>query len=252
MNFDNLFQKDIQLTENEYIIKNYILDHPSEFKNSTIDEISKKIFVSKSSIVRFAKKLGFSGFSELKFNIDISNKDDSFILKNHDEFLKSYVNSVKNLKDKDFSYISKNIYRSRYVFSYPTGNVQNLALHDLKRRMNGIFKPFFVLESRLNNNTLINNIGLKDYLIITSFDGENKKAIDLLKKAKLKGIKTLSITRGYDNTISRLSDNHIYFSSVDYDISKINYDYFSASLFFLITDFIFVNYIVYQNEQKSV
>lgn len=66
-NLINQYYKD--LNENEKMIVSYILKNKEEFKDMGIVEIAEKCHTSKSSIHRLAKKLGFSGFSEFKYNM---------------------------------------------------------------------------------------------------------------------------------------------------------------------------------------
>lgn len=53
-------------TENEKNIADYILNHTEDIQTFTSEELGKVTLTSKSSIVRFCKKLGMSGYQELK------------------------------------------------------------------------------------------------------------------------------------------------------------------------------------------
>lgn len=80
-----------KLNELEYGVLNYIVENFSEFKEMTIDELSKNTFCSKSTIFRLTQKLGFSGYSEFKTLVKIENKDIIF-----DKSNEIFINNTKN------------------------------------------------------------------------------------------------------------------------------------------------------------
>ena len=53
-------------TENEKAIADYILDHLDDFQNLTSEALAKDTLTSKSSVVRLCKKMGTTGYQELK------------------------------------------------------------------------------------------------------------------------------------------------------------------------------------------
>lgn len=55
----------IQLTDLEKDITNAIHGHIVKGEKVSIDLIAKECFVSKASVVKLAKKLGYSGYSEM-------------------------------------------------------------------------------------------------------------------------------------------------------------------------------------------
>ena len=67
MDFDTqaeLLYADLNDSEKEMI--QYIKSHKQEVINMTINELAKILLSSKSSVLRLAKKLGFTGYSELQ------------------------------------------------------------------------------------------------------------------------------------------------------------------------------------------
>ena len=47
----------------------YLLQYPEAASKLSLMELAQKLYVSKSAIFRLSKKLGLSGFSELKFEL---------------------------------------------------------------------------------------------------------------------------------------------------------------------------------------
>ncbi len=56
-------------TESEKCIADYILKHKNQIQQLTAKELAKETLTSKSAIIRLCKKLGISGFQELKKHI---------------------------------------------------------------------------------------------------------------------------------------------------------------------------------------
>ncbi|MTD38901.1 hypothetical protein GIX45_09690 [Erwinia sp. CPCC 100877] len=69
MNFIKKYLTSNQLTKNERLVAEYIIENPNEFLNSTTREIAKKIYVSPAIITRFARKIGMASFHELQMRI---------------------------------------------------------------------------------------------------------------------------------------------------------------------------------------
>ena len=62
---DNLISKiqSMNLTKTEKVIADYILDNINNIGLSTVTDISLKLGVSDTSIIRFIRLLGFAGFA---------------------------------------------------------------------------------------------------------------------------------------------------------------------------------------------
>jgi DNA-binding MurR/RpiR family transcriptional regulator len=79
-----------RLTKNQKKIALLFIDHPEDFAFSSIEYLAKKLGVGNSTIVRFAKTLGYEGFLELK--LELSNK-----LCDNFSQTKKFTDTLKNL-----------------------------------------------------------------------------------------------------------------------------------------------------------
>lgn len=57
------------LTPIEQTVANYILENPKNVLSFTIDGLSKTLYISKSAILRFCKKIGLNGYNDLKVQL---------------------------------------------------------------------------------------------------------------------------------------------------------------------------------------
>ncbi len=65
------------LTGNELNILKYIYGHADDIRHMSIQELASQVSYSSATVLRFCKKLGYSGFAELKYVL-------------HQELLKSF------------------------------------------------------------------------------------------------------------------------------------------------------------------
>ena len=66
-NMEELIQKKFDiLNENDLQIWAYIVRHKEQCKQTSIQQLAVFCHVSHTTILRFAKKLGFSGYSEMR------------------------------------------------------------------------------------------------------------------------------------------------------------------------------------------
>lgn len=86
---------------------------------SSIVELAEKCGVSKSAILRFAKKLGYSGYSEFRYDFTImehSNISNDVHASKMDYILESYGTAIKTIKrhlsENDFVTIAKEVVKA--------------------------------------------------------------------------------------------------------------------------------------------
>lgn len=59
-------RKNPDLSQSERFIAEYIITHPNNIMEMTMDELAQATFTSRSSVLRLCKKNGYKGFHELK------------------------------------------------------------------------------------------------------------------------------------------------------------------------------------------
>ena len=58
-----------KLNDSEKQIVQYVLNNPRDCSKLSLAKLAKKLYVSESAISGLCKKLGLSGYSELKFDL---------------------------------------------------------------------------------------------------------------------------------------------------------------------------------------
>ena len=94
MSLDQLiYEKIPSLSAGQRKVAEYILNNKDAVTKLKIQELADILFISKSSIHRFVKKIGFNGFNDLKVSIAKENAD---LLENN-----SYINVNYPFQAKD-------------------------------------------------------------------------------------------------------------------------------------------------------
>lgn len=204
------------LTDNDYHILSYVEKEPERVANMTIMEFSQQCNMSKSSILRMTKKLGFSGYSEFKYYLkESSAKNDSsgnvFELSEND-----IKRTVQLFDNQDKQPIYSLIDEAETIYAYGTGWGQQNALQELSRYLLSMDKRVYLIPSLRELQVASKNMSSDDLVIIASLSGDLDEVTSDLKKISHQGVPTLSITSFKNNHLAELSTYQLYFQSTDF------------------------------------
>lgn len=102
MQLEELINKNYsQLNENDLYIWKYISTHRKECENISINQLADYCHVSRTTILRFSKRLGLKGFTELKVLLKIDNNISKYYLDGVDTLYKTYSQYLEEIKNKD-------------------------------------------------------------------------------------------------------------------------------------------------------
>ncbi len=209
------------LNRSQVGIADYILKHPYEVLSMNVQELAEQTDTSASTIVRFAKKIGYTGYPQLKLDlaIDVSKENEEYqdgvpaldgsFLDFINQEKKSYLNTTKmtfnllntNTLEKvvDLIKSSKNIYLSGLGAS-------SLVCRDLAMKLSRI--GFCALYYSDSHTQIVNanNLRPDDVVIAISYKGLTKEVTEVSKIAKANGSKIIAITQNNGSELSYLCD----------------------------------------------
>ncbi len=202
------------LNESDFHIIKYISNNIHNGLDLTINELAVKCNVSKSTILRFTKKLGLSGYSEFKVLLNprfIKQKDSK-------EYLDDLGQSVSQVIEQNSEHVIKRvcdiIANSNRIFLYGTGSAQkNFAAH-LKQIFISLGKNLILIDAELECYTMLKDFHQNDGIIIISLSGETQGLDKLTQVLKITGIKVVSITSLETNELASKADYNLYGSSL--------------------------------------
>ena len=88
------------LNEAELCVYNYVVKNTKHVLNLSVRELADEAHVSTATVMRFCKKMGFSGFSELKYKIRETMEQQETI---KNEEANSVIEYVEYIKSKEYS-----------------------------------------------------------------------------------------------------------------------------------------------------
>ena len=99
-----------KLNENDLYIWSYILHHKEECKNISIQELAARCNVSHTTIIRFTKKIGLEGYSELKIYLKWdSEKKETFNSREIEKAYQDYMKTMDVIMEQNLTKLFENV-----------------------------------------------------------------------------------------------------------------------------------------------
>lgn len=197
------------LTEIEIKVLKYMIDNIDDINKMGVRGVAKNNFTSTSTIMRLAKKLGYSGFLELQYNLlSLTKKDFSNNL-NENDFIESlYMDSL--LKENSKIDISKFVDvlfgdDHKFIFIYANG-FSGIVADYINKKLLVMGKRCILSNGTDSIGVFENNLDFISSIIVISKSGETPMVLNKVKTAKEHDIKVISFTNNHENSISELSD----------------------------------------------
>lgn len=214
-------------TPGERIIADYILAHPDKLKQCSSQELAGILNISQSSIVKFAQRLGFKGFTGLKLALIEEWGQQS---KQNAESEQHLHNDI-NVHDTP-SVIAEKLFRAKQQALRMTTDSVNLAqlenvvaeikaarrvqimgmggsslvAKDLAYKLMKIGYPVMNEMDSHVQMTVAQSLGEGDVQIVISYSGALKEIFIAAQAAQEKGAKIIAITSLQDSPLRKLAD----------------------------------------------
>ncbi|EOD00145.1 MurR/RpiR family transcriptional regulator [Caldisalinibacter kiritimatiensis] len=235
-----------KLTETDLKILDYVKQNIDEIDKYSINELASQCFVSRTTILRLAKKLNFSGYSDFRSYIkfhksQVDKKTSSSITKN---FLFEDMKKTAQLLNKDsIDNIVNLLLNADHVLLIGSWLLKSSCYYTGKR-FNYYETKFFAPQNDEETRiSFINSVTKNSVILLLSFSGETSKIIEYAKLAKQKGATTVSITSLSKNQLSKLCDINLWANiSLIYE-EKQNECIASSLTIDYILEEIFLNYL---------
>ena len=214
--------------DTDFLIARYILLNLRNLKGISIYKIADDCYVSRSSVQRFIKNIGYGSYTQMKRSInEVILHEDSFIsYTDHTQF-RNYLSSSISRMIEDIASTSLNssfkklldIFRSADNVVILTAEDSSSACKLFQQQMLTINKLIRIVTSASKNLSLLETLKENDLLLICSVTGNfalaiNKQIRDI--KAK-KALITLNHTTAFEDSYS-----FIYYLSGDVNLSSRN------------------------------
>ena len=197
------------LTETEVKVLNYIIDNIEDVNKLGVRGIAKNNFTSTSTIMRLSKKLGYSGFLEMQYNLSDLKRNGLGDNLNESDFLDSLdMNGLLKENNKEVIKEFLNIINSennKFIFIYANG-FSGIVAEYINKKLLVMGKRCILSNGTDSIGVFENNLNFISSIIVVSKSGETSMVLNKVKTAKEHNIKVISFTNETDNSISKLAD----------------------------------------------
>lgn len=216
------------MTPLESEIASYILNNKDAVTKLKIQELADILFISKSAILRFVKKIGFNGFNDLKVSIAKENADllenNSYINVNYPfqakdnprqiafKLLELYEKAIKDTFEyvdlDQIKAVSQLIDSADVIDVYTHAHNSNIA-ENFQDKMLTIGRSVNCPSSFYNQRLTVLASDQKHVAIILSYSGKATFILPIVKKLYEKGVKVIQIGKAGSNYYSQYVTYHL-------------------------------------------
>lgn len=215
---DRILNFEHKLNDTDDMITEYIQKNKTIFPTLTIKVLSEKLYTVPNTIIRYSKKLGYTGFSELKNAIKAENDEECSMeqIPQWDVIKRTFDLIDHGLEEKIAKQMlasKKNLFFAVGQTAYPTEiYAKNFQALDHKSAFHTYqHEVFYELETE------------KDiFLILVSLSGKSKQLIKIAEKAREKNFPILAVTHLSNNLLQKACDYHLYCYSPEKHLNGYN------------------------------
>ncbi|MEG0823547.1 MAG: MurR/RpiR family transcriptional regulator [Erysipelotrichaceae bacterium] len=207
-------------TETEKRLANYIINNPTEILHDSAEQCGKRVNTSAAAVVRFAKKIGYKGFTDMKLELARSKQSESL---NFDEFIKeedsfeivmkkAYSSNIKTieqtyhlLNSTDLKLAVEWLLKANRIFIFGVG-ASGVVCLDIMQKLARIGRSVFFQSDSHIQITYAANMKPNDVAIAISYSGKTKEIITATNAAHSNGAKVIAITQLNSNNLCKIAD----------------------------------------------
>lgn len=210
------------LSPKELEILQYVHDHSDEIISMSIQTFAQEINYSTSTVIRFCRKLGFSGFPEFKYYLKTLNtqKDEPQI--SSDISVASIKNSIKTdlestsrlLNSDDMFQIARLLCKNPPIYLYSPAGLTDISVRYLEGMLfiSDCQKIYKTTASKTLRH-FIQTADKESIFIFISNSGRFESTLNLAKEARLHGMIVISISSIENNDLAEVSTYNLRFFS---------------------------------------
>ncbi len=202
-------------TNVEQLIYKRVKDDPASIIHLPIEDIATETQTSKAAIIRFCKKLGYSGFAEFKFELsryiisgiyDDTEKESVDVIKSITSLYSGFIRQInEKLNAEDINKIANEIktaHRVKIVGNNRTG----LSAQQLRYRMSKIGYDAEAVVDMVLVSSIQDSLKKGDLVILFSVFAAGKTYNDFVKEVKDTGATIVLVTMTPNSTIEKSAD----------------------------------------------
>ncbi|MBG2915387.1 MurR/RpiR family transcriptional regulator [Proteus cibarius] len=216
-NYDNL-------TISEKKVLKYLTDNITDIPYLNINDLVAKTFVSKTVIINLSQKLGFSGFKELKFQINnyilTRNKVEKTNAASYKKQLEKNIHKTFTLiNEEQIQECAKTLRHSRNIFIVARGTSKAVGYY-LEHLLFALGLHCFFINDYNLSDSFTRLVNEDDTVIFISLSGGTKKIIETAKIVQLKDANIISMTAFNTNELTTYATHALFCFADNHDTKK--------------------------------
>lgn len=213
--YDKIIEARETFTKSERVIADYLMvTAPADLIFLSITELAEKIGVAEATILRFCRKIGFSGFQEYKLMLsqDQSEKPETnkFF---YEDLLDSMLSALRRTSNRfdisDVEKVAQLIVNSNRVFVFAVGTSAIVATAAQYRLLKCGVTIHTINDPHMQSATTA-NLTPDDLVIFVSVSGSTKDIIEVAQLAKANDVPIVTITNRMKSPLAGMSDCVLY------------------------------------------
>lgn len=203
---------ELRLNDTEDDIIDYIRKNKMNIGNLSIQRMAKELYIAPNAVMRLSKKLGYSGFAELKFSIQNEMKPLSKTMSRQlMELLPVNIGKTLDLIDENQVEQAASIMRRARCCIFAGVGDSTYFCELLGKNLRCIDYNVQYYQQIHDMIYAVDHGNKEDALIIVSARGTNERLVNLAKRGKDIGMKVISITHMSENPLAKIADLSLYF-----------------------------------------
>ncbi|MBQ7291277.1 MAG: MurR/RpiR family transcriptional regulator [Clostridia bacterium] len=204
--------------KSEKKVADWLISHPGDNLPMSISELAELCESSESTIVRFARRLGFSGYGELKISVageqekkvvlpTIDENDSCFEILGkicNDAYL-SFERTKRTIAPENIAAAANLIAGARKTVLIGLGSSASVAQDAANKFLRAGYEAFSYGDTHMQM-IAVSRMRAGDVLVGISQSGASKDIVEAMRLAKSRGISTICITGTDRSPVMKQSD----------------------------------------------
>ncbi|HJC48497.1 MAG TPA: MurR/RpiR family transcriptional regulator [Candidatus Lachnoclostridium pullistercoris] len=210
----------LDLTQTEKEILAYFEKNPSSAAYMNLQDLSRVLYTSSATIVRFCQKLGLSGYNDFKYQLRRELKESGREILPFDDYIRHSIarfqDNIASLDLQTAEKIAALLTSKRPLYIYG-GNLSSLPAKYLQMVLNSLDYPSILVEWERLLTALINTVSEDAVLLVLSAHG-TERYLPVFRQARKRELTVILITCDPDSPL-------IPYSTISVCTNDINQEY---------------------------
>lgn len=240
------------LSETDMVIWDYIQQHRMVCAQLSIEQLAAACHVSRTTILRFAKKLGYHGYRDLRVCMELESTDQRLPPDAISQTCAIYKRAIDEISSADYTKLLRLIDESENLYICSSGMVQNAVANEMRRMFLAADKWFYPINGPSECSVMLENLTPRDLVVLLSLSGESAHIVELAHAVKVLNVPMVSLTQLRENTLAQMADLQLYITTSAVYLQGGQRPYLPTTSFFILIELLFLKYLDYlRNKEKG-